>query len=257
MRPEERHQAILEMLGARGRVEVDELVRVLGTSAMTVRRDLASLESGGSLRRVYRGAEPQQSGSYEPPFAVRAKLNVEGKRRMARLVRSCVKPGQTVIVDGGSTGVAIAEAVCDLAITVATHSMRVANVLLGSASVRLMVSGGIVRPNEQTLVGPSALRMFEDYRFDTFLMTASGAHAKYGLSEWNAQDAEVKRAALQAAERCIASVEVSKFGRPAFARVAEWDAVDELVVDDHLDDDTRQQLESRGVEVHLATGAPS
>lgn len=252
MRPEERHQAILELLSERGRVEVDELVERLGTSAMTVRRDLALLESGGSLRRVYRGAEPQQSGSYEPPFALRARLNVEGKRRMAEAVRSLVKPGQAVIVDGGSTGVAIAEALCDLAATVCTHSLRVANVLVGSATVRLMLTGGILRPNEQTLVGPAALAMFDAYRFDTFLMTASGAHALHGLTEWNAEDAEVKRAALRAAERCILTVEAGKFGHTAFARVGEWGDIDELVTDGEPPPDVMKSLESCGVELHVA-----
>ncbi len=255
MRPDERHQAILEMLNAHGRVEVDELVKALGTSAMTVRRDLALLESSGSLRRVYRGAEPQQSGSYEPPFALRARLNVEGKRRMAQVVRSLVKSGQTVILDGGSTGVAIAEAICDLAVTVCTHSMRVANVLLGSATARLMVTGGIVRPNEQTLVGPEALQMLAAYRFDTFLMTASGAHVQHGLTEWNPEDGEVKRAALAAAERCIATVDAGKFGHTAFARVASWDEVDDLVTDEEPPDELLGRLEDCGVRVHVAGAA--
>jgi DeoR/GlpR family transcriptional regulator of sugar metabolism len=240
------------MLSERGRVEVDELVRALGISAMTVRRDLAQLESGGSLRRVYRGAEPQLSGSYEPPYGLRAGLNVEGKRQIARAVRHLVKPGQTIVVDGGSTGVAIAEALADLAVTVGTHSLRVANALLGSSTVRLMLTGGIVRPNEQTLVGPGALELFRSFRFDTFLMTASGAHATHGLTEWNPEDAEVKRAALAAAERRVVAVDASKFGHTAFARVASWQDVDACVTDEEPPADVLERLTSCGVELHVA-----
>lgn len=252
MRPEQRHQAILELLSTRGRVEVDELVEALGSSPMTIRRDLALLEAGGSLRRVYRGAEPQLSGSYEPPFALRAGRNADGKRRMAQVVRTLVRPGQTVIVDGGTTGVAVAEALCDLAVTVCTHSLRVAGVLLGSPTVRLMITGGIVRQGEHTLVGLAATRMFEDFRFDAFLMSASGAHPRYGLTEWNPEDAEVKRAALRAAERCIVTCDASKLGHTAFARVADWEQVDDLVVDEALPPDLRAAIEASGVEVHVA-----
>ncbi len=252
MRPEQRHQAILEMLIERGRVEVDELVNALGASAMTVRRDLAMLESAGSLRRVYRGAEPQRSGSYEPPFALRSRLNVEAKRRMAGTVRDLVRSGETVILDGGSTGVAIAEAIADLAVTVCTPSMRVANALLASPSVRLMLTGGIVRSNEQTLVGASALQTLGGFRFDTFLMTASAAHARHGVTEWNPDDAEVKRAALASAERCVLTVDTSKFGQTAFARVAGWDDIDELVTDAELPDDLALAIDSAGVRLRVA-----
>jgi DeoR/GlpR family transcriptional regulator of sugar metabolism len=249
---EERHMLILEMITENGTVDVDELCATLGVSAMTVRRDLATLEGEGALRRIYRGATRINSGSYEPPFAVRAKQHVGAKERIAVAVRDLVDDGQTIILDGGTTGLAIAEQLVDRHITVCTPSVRVCSVLLGSSTARVMLTGGIVRPGEQSLVGPSAARMLAEHHFDLYLMTASGVHVHHGFTDWNTDDAAVKQAALHAASHCIVACDASKIDHTAFARICELQEVQLLVTDDGASEDERAALEARGLQVLLA-----
>lgn len=252
MRPNERHERILQRMSESGRVEIDALSAELGVSAMTMRRDLALLEADGALRRVYGGATRISSGSYEPPFALRSKLHVAAKQQIAVAVAGLIDDGQTVILDAGTTGVAIAEQLSNRQITVCTPSIRVATTLVSSGSVRLMVTGGMVRPGEQSLVGSAAGRMLEDYHFDLYIMTVSGADVDEGFTEWQPDDAAVKRTALRAASRCVVACDSSKIGRTAFARICGLSAAELLVTDSAITYEQRSALEARGLEVRIA-----
>ena len=249
---EDRYQAILRVVAARDRVSIAELSRQLKVSEMTIRRDLAALDAEGALRRVRGGAVPAASGSYEPPFAARAKLNPAAKRDIAVATARLVSDGETVILDGGTTGAAIARELLGRDITVCTPSLRVADVLSGSATVRVMLPGGMVRPEERTLVGPAALRIFEDHRFDVYLMTVSGIHISNGMTEWNLDDAAVKRAALAAASRCIVTCDATKFGKTAFGRICPVGQADVIVTDAAIAGAERTAFTAADVELRIA-----
>lgn len=249
---EDRYQAILRVVAARGRVTIAELTRQLQVSEMTIRRDLAALDADGAIRRVRGGALPVASGSYEPPFAARAKLNSAAKRDIAAATSKLISDGETVILDGGSTGAAIAEELMGRDITVCTPSLRVADVLSGSSTVRVMIPGGIVRPGERTLIGPAALRIFEDHRFDVYVMTVSGVHITAGMTEWNLDDAAVKRAALTAASRCIVAADASKFGKTAFGRICQVEQADVIVADAAIAAGQRTAFAAADVELRIA-----
>lgn len=252
MGPAERQERILEILTEDGSVDVGQLSAELGVSAITVRRDLSLLEASGALRRVYRGATRTNSGSYEPPFAVRSRRHVAAKRQIATTVGKLVDDGQTIILDAGTTGIAIAERLVDRHVTICAPSLRITQVLVSSPSVRLIVTGGMVRPGEQSLVGSAAVRTLQDHHFDLYIMTVSGAHLDHGFTEWNPDDAEVKRAALRAASRCIVACDSSKIGHTAFARICGLDAVDMLVTDGRVPEDQLKIFREKGLNVCIA-----
>jgi len=249
---EGRYQAILQLVAARGRVSISELTRQLKVSEMTIRRDLAALDAEGAVRRVRGGALPVASGSYEPPFAARAKLNPAAKRDIAIMTSTLISDGETVILDGGTTGAAVAQELMGRDITVCTLSLRVADVLSGSSTVRLMIPGGIVRPGERSLIGPAALRIFEDHQFDVYVMTVSGIHITAGMTEWNLDDAAVKRAALAAANRCIAACDATKFGKTAFGRICQVEQADVIVTDAAIPAGQRTAFTAADVELRIA-----
>lgn len=257
MEPENRREAILEALLSRGLVEIAELSDQLGVSDMTIRRDLAALEGEGVLRRVHGGATRVLSGTYEPPFAVRARLHRGAKEAIAREVATQVTDGEAVIVDGGTTGLAIASALADRVITVCPLSLRVTNVLAEAGTVRLLVPGGFVRPRELSFVGQPVIRSLEEHVFDTYVMTVSGATIAAGLTEWNSEDAAIKRAALQNANRCILVCDSSKFGESAFTKIAPLTTPDLVVTDAGISDEIQDRLLDAGVKLVIAeTPAP-
>lgn len=252
MQAEERQQTILELLDARGQVTIAELSTRFSVSDMTLRRDLAQLEADGLLRRTHGGATRTHSGSFEPPFAMRARLNAEAKRAIAATVARQLSDGQTLILDGGSTGTAIAEAIVGRNLTVCALNMRAAGILASSPATRVMVPGGLVRHGELSFIGPAAERTLTDHRFDTYVMTVSAVDVQAGLTEWNSDDAAIKRTALSVSARCIVACDSSKFGQTAFARIAGLDAADLIVTDVDLDAGQRQEMAVLGATVHIA-----
>ncbi|HEY0812346.1 MAG TPA: DeoR/GlpR family DNA-binding transcription regulator [Pseudonocardia sp.] len=251
MQAEERQQIILQLLNARGRLTIAELSTRFSVSDMTIRRDLAQLDSAGLLRRTHGGAVRSQSGSFEPPLAMRTRLNPEAKRAIAEDVARELVDGQTLVLDGGSTGIAIAEALVGRRMTICALNVRVAEIL-ASPETTVMIPGGRIRHDERSLVGPAAERTLADHRFDTYVMTVSAIDASAGLTEWNVDDAAVKRAALASSGCCIVACDSSKFGHTAFARIGGLDAADLIISDSALDAEQRRAVQVSGSLLRLA-----
>jgi DeoR/GlpR family transcriptional regulator of sugar metabolism len=254
MDADDRKQQILNLnlLNAKGEVSNAELSTRLSVSEMTIRRDLSQLEAEGLLRRVHGGASRTASSSFEQPFAMRARMNIEAKRTIAASVAALVKDGQTLIVDGGTTGTAIAEALIGRDLTVCALNLRVAEILASSPATRVMVPGGFIRHGELSFTGPAAEQTLRYHRFDTYVMTVSGISDDAGLTEWTVDDAAVKRAALGSSARCIVACDSSKFGQTAFARVAPLSVAELIVTDAAVSADQQRALTAGGAVVRIA-----
>jgi DeoR/GlpR family transcriptional regulator of sugar metabolism len=249
MNTEERLAFILERLSFQRSVETADLTQELGVSEMTIRRDLARLETDGALRRVRGGATRVGGGSYEPPFLVRTRLRSEQKDLIGQAVAEQVFDGETVVLDGGTTGFAVAQHLLDKVVTVCPLSLRSAGVLVESPTIRLLLPGGYVRAGEQSVIGPETVQALEQHVYDVFILTASGVTTRTGVSEWNEDDANVKRAAVASSRRRILACDSSKFGQTAFSRVTSLDQVDLVVTDDGIPDEMRAELDELGVEL--------
>jgi DeoR/GlpR family transcriptional regulator of sugar metabolism len=247
----ERHHQILQALNQKGEVSVAELSRITEVSEMTVRRDLDELEGEGLLKRVHGAAVREVSRSYEPAYALRAGRAVEAKEAIGRCAAELVSEGDALVVDVGPTALALARALPDMALTVVTPDVRVAGVLSGKRSIRLILTGGVMRPGEQSLVGPLAEHAFEDLRCDIAFVTGGGFEVDAGLTEYNLDDANLKRAMLASCPRCVILADASKIGVVAFARVCPTSRVDTLVTDEH-DDAVLRPFRDQGVEVKAA-----
>jgi DeoR/GlpR family transcriptional regulator of sugar metabolism len=239
-----------ELIEQHGEAKVEELSALFGVSDMTIRRDLEALEREGIIKRVRRGAISATSRSYEPPFALRAGRFREEKSRIGRAASSMVSEGETVILDVGSTVLAAAEVLRERRnITILTPSLRAAWLLADKPDLRIIVTGGIVRPGERSLVGALSERAFESLYCDTLLMGIGGIDVCAGFTEFNLEDARVKQEAMQFSQRRIVLADASKLGKVAFARVAGLHEVDALVTDMDADSDTVAELRGAGLEV--------
>jgi len=244
---------IIEALQANGRVGVAELSALAGVSQMTVRRDLEALEQDGLLQRVHGGAVSTISGSYEPPYAVRSRLGSAEKDRIGTATAALIGANETVIIDGGTTALAVARALRGRRqLTVCALSVQAAAELADEPGVRVIAAGGDVRPGEQYFVGPLAERVFEDLRFDTFVMSVGGIHAEQGLTDFNPDDARVKRVAVGSSRRRIVVADSSKLGRVTFAAIGPITVADVLVTDDGATEEQVSVLRLAGVRVTTA-----
>lgn len=218
------------MRGA-GSATVSELGQRLGVAEMTIRRDLELLEADGVLKRFHGGARLVFGSSYEPPFLLREKTNTEQKHAIGRHIATMINDGDTIILDGGSTGLAVAEALEDHQLTVCALSLRVAWTLTKFPSINLLMPPGSVRQGELSLTGTDTVDYLRELHFDTYIMTASAVTVAEGFMEWNQADAAVKKAASAAASTTIAGIDSSKFDRTAFVKICPITTPSAIVTD--------------------------
>jgi DeoR/GlpR family transcriptional regulator of sugar metabolism len=253
MNKAQRQAHIASAVQAAGRVRVPELSASLGVSEMTVRRDLEEMESAGLLLRVHGGATSTISRSFEPGFAARSLRQTEAKQRIGRRTASLIRDGETLIIDAGTTTIHVAEALpSDIRVRAMALSLRVADILADMPNVTLMIPGGVVRPQERSFVGGMTVSTFEQLAFDTVILTVGGVDATEGVTEYEFDDSETKRAAVRSARRRIVVADGSKLGAVAFVRVCPIDSIDVIVTDGGAPQAQVDSLRDAGVEVILA-----
>lgn len=252
MQKSERHAAIVDMLATGERVEVADLAEGFDVSEMTVRRDLEELERQQLCRRVHGGAVPGVSRSYEPPFSVREQREAEAKAAMAKAVVDLLAPGETVMLDVGTTTLEVARALRGANnLTVLTPSLPIADLLADEPGLRVICLGGTVRAGEHSLVGALTVEAIGRFYVDAVVLGVGGLDVDAGLTEFNVEDAAVKRAALERSRRLIVVADETKLGSVAFAVVAPAGRIDTLVTSAASHHHHVRRLRELGVDVQI------
>ncbi|MCW2879433.1 MAG: DeoR/GlpR transcriptional regulator [Sphaerisporangium sp.] len=233
-------------------VSVAELASEHGVSEMTIRRDLDELAQQGVARRIRGGAQSLLLRGEEPPFGVREHEAPEDKRRIAAEVVGLLADGEAVVLDGGTTTLAVARAVHDRRLTVLPLSVQAIQALSGAHRIRLVLPGGEVRHGELNITGPLTVSTIASLRFDTAIIGCCGLSAEHGLTAHDLEDVAVKQAAIASARRVIVAADSSKFRQTAFATVCPPGRVDVLVTDAGIPRDQHDAFTAAGVTVRVA-----
>lgn len=249
----ERRAYVLERLRTQNRVDVADLAEQLGTSQITVRRDLEHLAAIGALRRVRGGAVATALRGEGTPFSIRSALTSGLKRRLGEAAADLITDGEAVSVDSGTTGSATASALSRRRITAVPLSVQSLYALGGTPSI--ILPGGEVDPVEGTLGGVLLEQGLRELRLDTALMTCCGVSTADGVMAYNLRDAAAKRAAQRAAARTILIAESTKFGLSALARICAFDDVSVLVSDAELPGAVRDFCSEHDIQLELIARA--
>jgi DeoR/GlpR family transcriptional regulator of sugar metabolism len=229
---ESRHSYILQEIESCGSVSVVELAKNLNVSKMTIRRDLIELEKEGLIRRVHGGAVSAHGRSYEPPFLLRSTEASEAKQKIGACAAKMVVEGDSIALDVGTTTLEVAKNLIERRnLTIITPSLRIANLLFNQPGIRLILPGGIVRPGEASLVGDLTRLAFQELFVDRLFLGIGCIDSEVGLTEYNWDDALVKRAMIKSAKEVILVADSSKFDKVAFVHVASFNQIHKLVTD--------------------------
>jgi DeoR family fructose operon transcriptional repressor len=246
----ERHKQIVDTARANGRVDVAGLARELSVTPETVRRDLTALERRGVLRRVHGGAIPVERFGTEPDVADRQSHAAVQKDRIARAALDELPEGGSIILDAGTTTVRLAELLpSDRELTVVTHSIPVASILVNRPGITLHVLGGVVRGRTLAAVGEWTKAQVAEVFADVAFMGTNGISVERGLTTPDIVEASVKRALMEAARRTVVLADHTKFGREDFALVAPLTAIDTVITDVGLDVELAEDIENAGPRV--------
>ncbi len=244
-----RQEEIRSLLEEHGNLTVAELAQHFNVSEMTIRRDLKTLAALGLVQREHgRALHPQNADGL---FLARLGEAEREKTLIGRLAAGLVSEGESLILDAGTTTLAVARAL-DKKCVVITNSLPIAGVLGNREGVTVLVSGGEVRGTTYALVGPMARAGFGGFNADKLFLAASGLSLERGLSTANMLESEVKQAMLAAAREVILVAHSGKIGQVYYHTFTHWDRIDVLVTDARLPAETRRELENLGVKVLIA-----
>ncbi len=226
---EERQEQIRAELTRHGRVEVPELARRYGVSEHTVRRDLNALASRGLLQKTHGGAVSLNTARLD--WTTRAETLPEAKERIGRAAAGLVLPGQTVIVEAGSTTLTLARHLAARPLTVITNSLDVAALFADQREVSLVVSGGSWDGAGRAFRGTEALRTVSACRADWTMLGACALHPRTGATVTGEEDAVLKRAMAAAGLRTAILADHSKRDQVAAHLVLPPERLDLVVTD--------------------------
>jgi DeoR family fructose operon transcriptional repressor len=252
MYAEERQQAIAALVMSQGRASVAELAQEYDVTTETVRRDLATLDRAGVLRRVHGGAVPVRAlHLVEAGVGERESTRADHKDAIAAAATEFFPlSGATVLLDAGTTTARIAAHLpTDRDLVVVTNSVPIAARLAAMPTVTLQLLGGRVRGITQAAVGEQALRVLDTIRVDIAFIGTNAISARHGLSTPDSEEAAVKRAMVRSANYVVVAADSSKVGREEFVSFAPISDVDTLITDTEIGDDDRRSLTEHGVEV--------
>ncbi len=254
MQRSERHRLIIRAVDA-GPRRIADLVELTGLSAVTVRRDLGELAEQGALRRVRGGAAPAHPRGGDYPFALRASADADVKRLLARESATLVAPGSSVLIDNGTTAVAVGRELAGAGVTALALSLHAAAALASRPGNEVIVPGGPVDPDDLGFTGAGAAEAVRAMRFDVAILGACAADPTTGLTVAGWGDAQVKRAAIAASRRVVLVATADKFHRTAAHRFATLGEVDTIVTTRDAPDAIRIDAAAGGIEVRLVDDA--
>lgn len=245
--------AILDVVAARRSVTLAELVGTLGISPATARRDLTELADQRLLTRTHGGATLAEGGT-ELPVALRDTRNAAAKLAIARATVARLPAERHVVaLSGGTTTASVARELSARAdLTVVTNSLSIASLLSTRSGVRVVMTGGFLRPQSLELVGALAEHTFSAVNVGTAVLGADGVSADAGVTTHDETEARTNHAMVAKAQRTVVVADGSKVGRVALAQMAGLDQVTMLITDASADPAELDRIRAAGVEVVVA-----
>jgi DeoR/GlpR family transcriptional regulator of sugar metabolism len=247
----ERRGRLLDLIRVRGFAALEELVRELGVSESTIRRDLDALEEQGAAKRTHGGVLYAGGMPRLAEFDERQPSHWAAKRAIAVKAAEVINDGETVLLDGGTTTYEVARLLVGRSLQVVTNSLPVANLFASESRTDLVLLGGYVSPRTGVCLGPYANELLGRLHVTTTILSAAGI-ADEGLFNAHLLLAETEQAMLRAAGRVVVVADSSKFGQKSLTLVSPLDAIDVVVSDNGLPDEWRQKIAAAGSQLIVA-----
>lgn len=250
----ERRKKILNMLEKNGQVFVHELSEEFDVSEVTIRNDLELFESKKLLIRSRGGAmKYENSVGMDFQLSDKDKINYAEKIRIGKKAAALVNPGETIILDSGTTTMEIAKNLSpDDAINVITNAFNIANQLINSPNINIIVPGGTLRKNSHSLVGPLAEKSIRNFYVDKVFLGVDGFDTSQGAFTPNIEEASLNQIMIEISKEVILVADSSKFKRRSLAFICPVNKIDIVVTDEHISREDQNRLADLGVRVIIA-----
>ncbi|CAK4075386.1 MULTISPECIES: DNA-binding transcriptional regulator YciT [Vibrio] len=242
-----RQNEILQLVNDRKRIQVTELVEIIGVSGVTIRQDLNFLEHEGYLKRVHGAAMALQSDDIDSRLEVRFDI----KQALANKAADLVAPNETVLIEGGSANALLARTLAERGdVTIITPSAYIAH-LIRNTSANIILLGGVYQHQGESLVGPLTKLCIENIHFSTAFLGIDGFHQDTGFTSRDMMRADIADTILAKQRRNIILTDSSKFGQIFPSTIGATDQISILLTDKSAPKADIDFLKRKGVTVYF------
>jgi len=255
----ERQSRLREILSQRGMADLETLAAELGVSQSTIRRDIEMLEQTGQVERTHGGviwvADRVATGR---PYAFHQRMSyrVDPKREIAQAAQALVKPGQTILIDGGTTTYFFAEELIGRPLQIVTNSLPIADLFLNDEQVELILTGGLMYPRYGVLLGPMVDSMLATIHVQTLFLSVAGVHDG-AMYNQNMLLVQAERRMMEQAQDVVLLIDSAKFGQQALSKLGDLSEIDIVVADSALSEEYRDAIRKAGCELILSSPSTS
>jgi len=247
---EQRKTAIIELINSNSSVSLNELMDTFEVSETTIRRDLTELENEGELTRTHGGAIASTKSTFEPNYTEKENENFAEKESIASVVASMVKPGETILLDAGTTTVQIARALSSKRITLITNSAIIAsNFIASNTEMEIHSTGGLFRAHTNSFVGAAAENYLRQIRPDKAFIATNGISLDSGATTAHLLEASIKKTMIAVAKQVFLVADHSKFGKEYFSVIERADAFDGIISDKWISQQVVEQFKDKGIPI--------
>ncbi|MEX0646477.1 MAG: transcriptional repressor AgaR [Balneolaceae bacterium] len=246
----ERRDSIIQLIHEYGKVRVDNLSEKFDVSSVTIRNDLDFLENKGILHRTHGGALIRKNVYEDPTLEEKQKLFQKEKQRIGEKAIEMINSGDSILLDSGTTAMEIAHRLTGKKnLTVMTNAINIALKLGSFDNLNVMLTGGVLRKESFSLVGPEAEATISNYYFDKLFLGVDGLDIKFGLTTPNPMEAQLNRTMVDRAQQVIAIADSSKFGKHSFSYICDVDVISTIITDVNISSQYEVELLRRNINV--------
>ena len=248
----ERQDRVVNYVSEKGIATVEDLIRAVGSSEATIRRDINELSSQGMLEKVRGGAKAitSQAAMPEPSFVIKAQTNAEEKKRIAAEAVKRINPGEQIMLDSGTTTYALA---CELGrfqdLKIVTNDLRIALEISTNTANKVVFLGGAIRDGFCSSYGYYAEAMLKNISADKIFLSVDGLDPTMGIMSYTMDDVNLKILGMQNARETYILADHSKFeARPLFS-AGMLDQIDTVISGTELPPEKAAELSEAGLKV--------
>lgn len=246
MLKEERLGFIINHLKSNPSAKLGELSKALDVSEDTVRRDIEGLSRNGLLTKVRGGALPHSPNAHS--FQERMLISENEKLIIARKALPLIKPGDTILLDGGTTTYTLA-GLLDIPLTVITNNLPAAALLAGRKNMEVIITGGRVSTESQAATGSYAIGMLEQFHVDICFLGICSLHHQIGVTSIDYYECEMKRAMVDCSDRVIALTGHDKIGTTESYKICPIHQLDSIITEVNPENEMFESYRQQNIQI--------
>ena len=250
MIPAKRKEFILNTLNENGVLYTQDIMKQCDVSEITIRRDLAELESKGLLIRTHGGAVKSKATDMLFTYDLKINQNRQNKEAICRVAANYIDDGDIIFVDCGTTLSLITKNIVKFnSLTVITTSLPVISELINFSTIRLSLIGGEIDNERQATYGSIAENTIGMYHANKAFIGADGISLKKGLSSYDDKEGIVTLKMMENSDKVLLLCDSSKIEKNSFVKFAPINRIHHLITDKHITTEHLTMYRNFGVDV--------